>query len=113
MTENDLDEFFLPRLQIKCVNISSDYRITEWKYELVYKHFDNDIAYVSLGSTKRETGRTEIPLNEDGTLDLPFRDGVHIKHDAIQLNLPAFAICGDIIQKIDLIKFKKKLPERY
>lgn len=113
MTEEDLNKYIVPRLQIKCVNISGDYTETEWKYELVYRHFTNEISYVSMGNTKRETGKTEIPLNEDGTLDLPFRDGAHIKHDAIQMNLPAFAICGDIIEKLDLIKFKNKLPDRY
>lgn len=113
MTEAELNKLVVPRLQIKCINLSGDYRLTEWKYELVYKHFTDEIEYVHIGTTNRETEKCGIPLNEDGTIDLPIRDGAHIKHDAIHLNLPAFAICGDIIEKLDLIKFKNKFPEKY
>nr|WP_145401534.1 hypothetical protein [Paenibacillus xylanexedens] len=113
MTEEDLNKYNVPRLQIKCTNVSGDYKETEWSYDLVYKHFTNEIVYINMGSTKIEKNKAGISLNEDGTLDLPIRNGVHIKHDAITLNLLAFAICGDIIEKIDLVKFKKKFPDKY
>ncbi|WP_148039091.1 hypothetical protein [Brevibacillus gelatini] len=111
--EEILNEASLPRLQIECINVSGDYTEQLWKYELVYKHFTGDIVKVTIGQTERKTGRTKPPIGEDGEIDLPFRDGAHIKHDAIHLNLPAYAICDDIVEKLDLSSFKLKFPEKY
>jgi len=37
----------------------------------------------------------EGPVLKDGSIDTPFRDGVHIRGDAIELNLPAFVVFED------------------
>src|SRR5690554_5698969 len=99
--EKTLNESVVPRLQIRCEHEEGDYFNQTWIYELVYEHFVDGVVKVKLGETKRESGSGVQPVNEDGTLDLPIRDGAHIKHDSIHLNLPAFAICDDIVQKID------------
>ncbi|OME55437.1 hypothetical protein BSK59_13245 [Paenibacillus odorifer] len=113
MTEQDLNEFFVPRLQIKCDCLGEDYTETRWHYDMVYRHFEGHIVYISLGYSEKETTRTELPLNEKGLIELPYRNGVCIESDALQLRLPAFAICGDVVQRLSLLEFKRKFPERY
>jgi hypothetical protein len=111
--EKILNESALPRLQIRCEHEEGNYYNQTWYYELVYKHFTGEVVKIQIGKTERNGGDGKPPINEDGKLDLPLRDGAHIKHDAIHLNLPAFAICDDIVQKIDLDEFKSKFPEKY
>ncbi|MFS1518576.1 hypothetical protein V1503_19245 [Bacillus sp. SCS-151] len=111
--ENVLNASSVPRLQIRCEHEEGDYIFQTWKYELVYEHFTGEIAKIMMGETKRESGSGEKPIGEDGLLELPYRDGAHIKHDAIMFNMPAYAICDDTVQKIDLGKFKDKFPEKY
>lgn len=111
--EEILNEASIPRLQIECINVSGDYTEQLWRYELVYKHFTGDIVKVLMGQTERKTGRSQPPIDENGKLDLPLRDGTHIKHDAINLKLPAYAICDDTVEKLDLHNFALKFPERY
>lgn len=111
--EEILNEAALPRLQIQCINISGDYTEQLWKYELVYRHFTGDIVKITLGKTERNTGKADLPIDDNGKIILPFRDGANIKHDAINLKLAAYAICDDIVEKLDLHSFASKFPERY
>lgn len=111
--EEILNEVSIPRLQIQCINISGDYTEQLWKYELVYRHFTDGIVKLSFGETKRESGMMTPPIDEDGKIDLPIRDGAHIKHDALSLNLPAYAICDNKVEKIDLHSFALKFPDKY
>lgn len=55
---------------------------------------------VPLGCTRRG-GSGNVPVLEDGRVDMPYRDGCHIKWDAAALNLPAFAIWQDLVTRIE------------
>jgi len=54
---------------------------------------------VRFGETK-VTGGRGTPIMQDGTLDTPFRDGVHMLRDASALNLPMYVIYEDQIEQI-------------
>jgi hypothetical protein len=111
--EKTLNQLCVPRLQIRCDHAPGDYFNQTWVYELVYQHFTGEIEKKTFGETARNGGKGVQPVDENGRLDLPIRDGAHIKHDAVHLNLPAYAICDDIVQLIDLEEFKSKFPDRY
>lgn len=65
-------------------------------YRLVYRHFLGHCMTLPLGRTTVEGGQADgEPIDHDGKISLPFRDGTHIHHDAAHLKLPAFAVLGD------------------
>ena len=71
---------------------------------LVYKHFlDHDVGIV-LGKTRVSGGSaTKILREDDNTAPwIPFRDGSHIRHNAKQLGLRAFAVYEDVIHEFNL-----------
>jgi len=74
----------------------------EWtaRYRLVYGHLLDDIVLVPLGQTK-VSGRMREPVDADGTIDLPFRDGAHLHHDCEHLNLRAFVRYGSHVCEIE------------
>lgn len=113
IVEKTLNESAVPRLQIRCEHEEGDYYNQIWIYELVYEHFTGEVEKVKMGETKRESGSGKFPIDEDGKLDLPFRDGVHIKHDALKLKLPAYAFCDDVVQRLDLERMKELFPDKY
>lgn len=62
---------------------------------------------VPMGTTKvgldlGERGRT--PLEDDGTIYTPFRDGAHIRRDSAQLRLPAYVMCLGHIEAIEPLR---------
>lgn len=79
----------VPRLEIELIaNEDAAYSGTHrWEYRLVYRHLLGDVIGVPLGSTS-----TTGPLERAEPGDTPFRDGVHIRHDAQHLRLPAFSV---------------------
>lgn len=94
-----------PRLEMRLNRVSKDnwYSI-EWLYGLVYRH-DTDtyneratLYFVPLGLTTSNGGDTTFQnwQNDDGTLDLPFRDGRHIYIESLALNLPAYIVCPEM-----------------
>lgn len=91
----------LPRLEIVWKKLERDPRGYDWRctYQLVYRHLVDDVVSVPLGETKITW--TREPVGSDGKIELPFRDGAHIHHDAMELDLPAFVRYGDRAQKID------------
>lgn len=81
------------------------------RYRMVYRHLLGHCVAVPMGETKISGGHSaRAPIDRepgrdwaDGArirIDLPFRDGVHMRHDARHLNLPAFAIVGDVVETI-------------
>jgi hypothetical protein len=88
----------VPRLELRWEPI--DERGYNWRalYSLVHRHFLGHYVTVPMGETR--VGGMREPLR-DGEVDLPFRDGVHIKHDMRELNVPGFAIYGDHVTKLD------------
>lgn len=96
----DTHDLPVPRLEIRCEPISEGYWGAQvWTYSLVYRHFIGHLVWVPLGATKRTGGAIHTPPPLD---DLPFRDGAHITHDALQLDLPAFSIVEDRTYRIPL-----------
>lgn len=53
---------------------------------------------VELGRTKVTGGRDTPPIWEDGTVEMPFRDGAHAKFDkrALGDHIPIVAVCGNV-----------------
>lgn len=112
----------VPRLQLRYTergDINSWYSYTV-TYELVYQHYleglggGKDLVAVPLGSTVVNGNGVGImgvgaPVRENGEISLPMRDGVHIISDSVQLNLPMFAVCGDVAKPIPPkdLNFKK------
>lgn len=108
------DEFYkdipYPRLEmfLKRISENSWYEI-EWVYGIVYKHFsdagyNNKLLFIPFSQTNSRGGGKDFTSHfHDGKLELPFRDGLHIKTEAQVLNLPAYISCREngIIQKID------------
>ena len=88
----------VPRLELRYKSIAPNHYISEWDYGLAYRHLLGDIIFVPLGRT-RVTGGQRAPICK-GKIDLPFRDGAHIKNESEQLNLPAYAICEGVVQEI-------------
>jgi hypothetical protein len=80
-----------------------------WKYGIVYKHYaethNDTMLFIPLSQTTSNGGDGTFNSHfQDGRLDTPFRDGVHIFADSKLFNLPAFIICEEknISQKIEL-----------
>lgn len=84
-----------PRLELRHRDKSDFDHIVD--YGLVTEHLLGHIMFIPIGST-RIGGGYGVPdyLSDDQkdlrNLALPFRDGVHIKHDMKRLNLPGFVV---------------------
>jgi hypothetical protein len=88
----------VPRLELVwTANEEGNWKCREALYVLVYRHFsDNKLVARPLGLTRVEGGLGGPPVNaHDGRVDTPLREGVHIRADAAQLGLPAFAVVVD------------------
>lgn len=48
---------------------------------------------IPMGATRR--GGSQEPIDKDGNVETPFRDGCHIRWDAAVLGLEAWAVYGD------------------
>jgi hypothetical protein len=109
----DNDEFSrqmpFPRLEMRMIRRSKDswYSI-EWIYGLVYKHYgdlyNNMLRFIPFSLTTSNGGHDTFERRLiDGKIDLPYRDGTHIRSESALLNLPAFIVCREkgMCQKID------------
>ena len=71
------------------------------------ENFREGCLHIPLGETKSDRANDPpirkgiINGTEEDIVDTPFRDGCHIKWDAQQLRLPAYAICGNTISSIN------------
>ncbi|KAA2242858.1 hypothetical protein F0L74_10035 [Chitinophaga agrisoli] len=100
-----------PRLEMRMNRVSpDDWYSIEWVYGLVYRHYGDVsgkiLLFIPMSRTTSDGGSGEFSSRcPGGKLDLPFRDGHHIRADAMLLGLPAFIICREknICQKIDLM----------
>lgn len=101
------DDFYkplpYPRLEMRLSRLSLDnwYEI-EWVYGLVYKHSTDTfsekidlLCFIPMGRTTSNGGRFTFSdwLEQDGSIQLPFRDGMHIYAESLVLNLPAYITC--------------------
>lgn len=91
----------IPRLEIRCQQMSDNWHNWTWQYALIYKHFTGDLTAISFGETRVNSSGGRPPIRENN-VDLPFREGVHVAHDSETLNLPAFAICDGQIWKVSM-----------
>lgn len=82
----------VPRLQIELTIKNESHHI--WFYSLVYKFTTGEILSVPMGETVSRGGHNHFRFDsvEDAHREIPFRDGTHIRRDAWQLNMPAYAI---------------------
>lgn len=69
-------------------------------YRMVYRHFLGHCVAIPIESTKVQRSLNEIPLGPNGKIELPFRMGAHVAHDAAHLKLPAFAVVMDRVEPI-------------
>jgi hypothetical protein len=67
------------------------------RYDLVKNHLVGEINRIPLGGTRSSGYHDGV----NGTVGTPFRDGAHILFDARELRLPAYAICGKNVTKLD------------
>ena len=101
LTEKENLNLPVPRLEIRYFNyeFEDNYNLVA-VYSLIYKHFLGEITSLPFGYT-RAGYPSKTPINEDGTLQLPFRDGAHIKNEMEQLKLPAYVIYNEQYQVIE------------
>lgn len=88
----------VPRLEVRWKKCGDSWYERTAVYSLVRQWFVNEPPMaVPLSSTRCSGGNGRRPLNFDGTVDLPYRDGAHIYWDMMNLRLPAFAICEEVV----------------
>lgn len=91
-------ELPVPRLEVRWQNsLDSGYEV-EASYSLVYRHLLGHVVFVPLGVTRRN-GSVGSLVNTDGSIDLPFRDGAHLRSDMAQLHLRGFGIYADTVHE--------------
>lgn len=98
----------VPRLEMLFFPHPDGWDECEMVYRLVYRHLLGHCVAVPFGSTTRKGGRAREPwdIRNPGKLDLPYRDGVHIRHDAFTLKLPAFAVFGEHVDTLEPLERK-------
>lgn len=94
ISEDDNYGLPVPRLEINWIKTSYNWIA---RYDLIKRDYMGEYIKIPLGRT--ESCRQRSPIC-DGNIDLPIRDGIHIKYDAIWLDLPAYVRCGDEIKSI-------------
>lgn len=103
-TEKETDERLpVPRLEIRWEPADENRYNWHARYFLVHRHLLGNIVSVPMGYTRRGGGGEPV---RDSEVETPFRDGCHIAHDAAHLGLPAFAVYGDKVTKIEPRKAK-------
>lgn len=96
--ESDLP---VPRLELRWTAIGEPGWTWLARYCLVYRHFLGHLVAVPLGETRRGGADGRAPIDRDGRVETPFRDGAHLACDAATLGLPAFAVYGDTATRIE------------
>lgn len=89
----------VPRLEIVVEADEGRWYQRTSHYRLVYRHLLGHHLGVPLGVTITSGGGDEPPVR-NGRVDLPIRDGAHILNEAKCLRLPAYAVCGDVVEQI-------------
>jgi hypothetical protein len=89
----------VPRLELTIVQ--DDQGDLTWYYRLIYRVYDGDVVSVPLGHTRSRSRGRGSPRQDDGHLELPFRDGVHIHHDMAHLGLPAFIVWKEHAEQLN------------
>ena len=95
------DNLPVPRLEMRWHQESDDGYLQRYDYALIYRHTLGHLVAVPLGQTKTQGGNGKPPIY-NGKLHTPFRDGVHICNDSLQLGIPAFCIVDGKIARVFL-----------
>ena len=93
----------VPRLEIRLTEESSFQ--WNWFYCIVYRHTTKELFEIPMGETISH-GRhryDSFESKEKAQNSLPSRDGVHIRRDAWQLDLPAFVVAQGKTWKLEEI----------
>lgn len=101
----------MTRLEITWIKVADEREPSEFnyntKYELVLEVDANDIRADDNGECRILIGETNIdrgtePIDENGNVETPYRDGAHLCWDAVRLNLPGYAVYGNRSTKINI-----------
>lgn len=94
LEESDLP---VPRMQMTISFLDDSQEEKLYTYGIVTRHFLGHLEFRTFSYTRAKgcSPRADRPL------DTPLRDGAHIKHEAAQLGIPAYIICGDRVEQID------------
>lgn len=81
-------------------------------YGLVKKHYLGHIEFIPISQTTMggtaqreiEVVKSAIIKNDSDTINnyLPFRDGVHVKYDAMSLQLPIYVRCEELVYEFKI-----------
>lgn len=97
--ENDNLNLPVPRLEMLWEHGEFRYGYQyRCKYRMVYRHFLGQCVAVPLGET---LVGTKLQPDHYGEINIPFRDGAHIKSEARSLNLPAYVRWDGKAERID------------
>lgn len=88
----------LPRIEMRINPLREDWYEIEWIYGIVYKHFDDNVLFIPLSKTT-SSGSSHERMKQ-GKIELPFRDGLHVRVDAKVFNMDAFVLCNGRIEEI-------------
>lgn len=99
LTDDENMSLPVPRLEIRYFNYEIEGFNLVAIYSLIYKHLLGDIISVPFSYTKAQHPKG-TPINNDGTLSIPFRDESHIENEKKQLNLPAYVVYSKKYQVI-------------
>lgn len=99
------DDLPVPRIEIvhECRTDLRDRYTAIWYQRLVLRHYSLGVWVLDIGQTlTTETdplSAGKSPAQEHATISTPFRMGVDVRWDALQLNLPAYAIVGAVVEQ--------------
>lgn len=94
----------LPRLEIRWSPADDLRRSWVAVYALVYRHMLGYVFAIPISET-RSNGHQTPPVH-NGVVELPFRDGHHIRHDMREMKLPGFAICEGTVNELSPMEAK-------
>lgn len=104
--ETDLQKTLpVPRLEMRFTKRknSRDWTKSQWKYGLVYKHYENnhkddsELLFIPLSVTENNCSTTpEIHQHiHNRKISQPHRDQFHILSESLMFNVPAYIICEE------------------
>lgn len=108
-----------PRFELEWIKVDESWATRECIYSIVIPlgEYDarrgNKSGEEVRSEVKAEIGRTRVtsfrgmaPIHDNGEVDTPFRDGAHAKfdRDALGVDFPIVAVCGDAFTIIDYDK---------
>ena len=91
----------VPRLELEWIHLDNyeDGMKMHCNYYLIYRFTTGELVYAEMGGTFSDC-KPENIVRDGEVVNIPFRDGVHIKNDSIQINLPAFIVYKDVITRL-------------